>query len=593
VAADPAERKLAAILSADVVGYSRLMAEDEAGTVRTLTDYREQIAVLVRQHRGRVVDSTGDNLLADFPTATDAVECAVEIQRVLSARNAALAAERKMEFRIGVHLGEVRVEGDRIYGDGVNIAARLEGLAEAGGICVSGTVHEQIQRKLEFGYDDLGRQDLKNIPDPVQAYRILLESEAGIPLESLPGMDELTVPGFGGRPAIAVLPFDNLSGDPEQEYFVDGIVEELITGLSRWRRFPVIARNSSFAYKGKPVDIKRVSAELGVRYAVEGSVRKAGDRVRITAQLIDATTGAHVWAERYDRELTDIFALQDEITEAIAAAMYPELQRHEWKRAAQREPEDLDAYELVMRGWWHIQQYNKNDNVAARLILQRAAEWNPKSSSAFVGLAWAHYLAVVFQWSDSADQSIAEANKAARRSVELNAANPAAHIVLGQAYSLAGQPQEELAALQRAVELNPSDFFGYASLADCLAGQGRAEEAIGHLEKAMRLSPRDPMKWYFFHVLGKVHLAAGRYEESIEWQKRCVGANPRFPASLGFLAAGYAHLGRMNEARTTLEELLRRMPGLSVSAMERWHVSAAPDFVERYRDGLRKAGLKE
>jgi adenylate cyclase len=414
------------------------------------------------------------------------------------------------------------VEGDRLYGDGVNIAARLEGLAKPGALCISGAVHEQVQRKLDLGYEDLGRQELKNLPDAVQAYGVRLESKVGIPMENLPGMNELTVPGFGGRPAIAVLPFDNLSGDPDQEYFVDGIVEELITGLSRWRRFPVIARNSSFAYKGKSIDIKQLSAELGVRYAVEGSVRKADDRVRITAQLIDATSAAHVWAEHYDRELRDIFTLQDEITEAIAAAMYPELQRYEWKRAAQREPEDLDAYEHVMRGWWYIQQYNKQDNAEARSIFHRAVELNPKSSGAYAGLAWAHYLAVVFQWGAVADQSIAQLNRAARRSVELNAENPSGHIALGQAYSLAGQPQEELAALQRAIELNPSNSFAHAALADCLVGQGRSEEGIRHLEKSMRLSPRDPLKWYCFHVLGKVDFGAERYEENVEWQKRSI-----------------------------------------------------------------------
>ena len=363
------KRKLTAILSADVVGYSRLMADDESATIRTLGDYREEIAVLIRQHRGRVVDTAGDSLLAEFPTATDAVSCAVEIQGVLKVRNAAVLQDRRMEFRVGVHLGEVRVEGDRIYGDGVNIAARLEALAEPGGICISRTVHDQVESKLDLRCKDLGEQSLKNIPKPVPVFRVRIGAEpgaakaeprprsrvlvvAGVLLVLVAGSwalwnlagdrstspeaaiseerltaEELSVPGFSGAPAIAVLPFDNLSGDPEQEYFADGMAEDLITRISAWRWFPVIARNSSFVYKGQAVDVKQVSRELGVRYVVEGSVRKGGDRVRISAQLIDATTGHHVWAETYDRELRDIFAVQDEITDSIVMAIRPELRR--------------------------------------------------------------------------------------------------------------------------------------------------------------------------------------------------------------------------------------------------------------------------
>ncbi|MBW1686872.1 MAG: adenylate/guanylate cyclase domain-containing protein, partial [Deltaproteobacteria bacterium] len=382
---DGIERRLAAILCVDAVGYSRLMAEDEVATVRTLEAYREEMAALVRQHHGRVVDSPGDNLLAEFPSATEAVGCAVELQRVFEARNRARPAERRMAFRMGVHLGEVMAEGERIYGDGVNIAARLEGLAEPGGICISGAVHEQVESKLEAGFQDLGQQSLKNIPKPVRAFRVDTGSEAGTP-QSVPrsgrrallaagvllllvvaGLqvwrlergrsgapeaaapeaplsdEELTVPGFSGAPAIAVLAFDNLSGDPEQEYFADGIAEDLITRLSGWRWFPVIARNSSFTYKGQAVDVKQVSRELGVRYLVEGSVRKWGDRVRISAQLIDATSGHHLWAETYDRELRDIFALQDEITLAVVSAIRPELHRAERGRTLRKRPQNLDA----------------------------------------------------------------------------------------------------------------------------------------------------------------------------------------------------------------------------------------------------------
>jgi adenylate cyclase len=439
MAADPVERKLAAILSADVVGYSRLMAEDEQATIRTLTDYREEIAMLVRQHRGRVVDSPGDNVLAEFPTALDAVHCATEIQRSLYVRNIDLPAERRMEFRVGVHLGDVAVEGDRLYGDGVNIAARLEGLAEASGICISATVHEQVESKLPLAYTDIGEQQVKNIPKPVRAYRVRVEPAvaapkaesrarsralllggilvllgvAGVlfwrfsatPPSTIAADERFTVPGFGGRPAIAVLPFDNLSGDPEQEYFADGLTEDLITRLSTGGTFPVIARNSSFTYKGKAVDVKQVSRELGVRYVVEGSVRKADDRIRISAQLIEATTGHHVWAETYDRELRDIFALQDEITGAIGASMGRGLWRAEAERGARQGTQDLGSYDYIMRGWWHFQRRTKEDNAQARVLFQRAAELDPRAAEAFSGLAWTHWFDILLQWTDSPSAS--------------------------------------------------------------------------------------------------------------------------------------------------------------------------------------------
>jgi TolB-like protein/class 3 adenylate cyclase len=349
-----AERKLAAILSADVVGYSRLMAEDEAGTIRTVTAYREQIATLVREHRGRVVDSPRDNLLAEFPTALDAVQAAVEIQRVIGARNADLPAERRMEFRIGVHLGDVAIEGGRIYGDGVNIAARLEGIAEAGGICTSATVYEQVERKLDLGFEDLGKKEVKNIAKPVRVYRVALQSPAAereTPSRRRPavaGLVALVLVGLGsfalwracgegnlfdGRPMIAVLRFCSLSGEAEQ-YLADGMAEDLITRLSNWGRYPVIARNSSFTFDGCAADMRHISEELGARYVVEGSLRKAGDQIRVTAQLIDAATGAHVWAETYDREYQDIFAIQDEVTEKIASSIVPGLRQSEIERAA-------------------------------------------------------------------------------------------------------------------------------------------------------------------------------------------------------------------------------------------------------------------
>jgi adenylate cyclase len=621
------ERKLAAILSADVVGYSRLMAEDEAGTIRTLTDYREAIRTLVEQHHGRVVDAPGDNLLAEFPNALDAVQCAVEIQGVLRVRNQSLPEPRRMLFRIGVHLGDITLEGERVYGDGVNIAARLEGLAEPGGICISATVQEQVESKFDVGFEDLGEQEVKNIPRPVRVYRIRTEAGA-VPTASVPRRrhravwaggvvvilvaaalagwrilaptpdetaaiaEEFTVPGFGGAPAIAVLPFDNLSGDPDQEYFADGIAEDLITRLSRLGSFPVIARNSTFTYKGQAVDVKQVSRELGAHYVVEGSVRKAGGSIRISAQLIDGTSGHHVWAQTYDRELRDVFALQDEITEAIVLSIRPELLKSELVRAARKEPRNLDAYDLAMRGWWHMSKLTREENATARSLFERAIELDPESSRAFTGLAYTHWNDTAFQWSDTPAESVSELIRAAQRSVALDADNATAQVVLSLAYLRARQPDEMIAAAERAVDLDPSYAIAHAWLGSFLAGQGRLEEALANAEKAIRLSPRDPFRWFYFFTSASVHFQARRYGDAVEWARRSIRGNPRFPYSRATLAASYAHLGRGDEARAAVEELLRVQPGFSLAFVRENSVGPSPGL-DHYLDGLRKAGLKE
>jgi adenylate cyclase len=591
--AHPIERKLAAILSADVVGYSRLMAEDEDATVRTLNAYREEIGLLVRQHRGRVVDTAGDSVLAEFPTATEAVRCGVEIQGSLAVRNAALAPERRMEFRIGLHLGEVRAEGDRIYGNGVNVAARLEGLAEPGGICISAMVYKQIESKLNLRCDDLGDQSLKNISTQVRVYRIRLEPEGVGKDVTLPGMEALTVPGFGGLPAIAVLPFDNLSGDPEQEYFADGIAEDLITRLSSWREFPVIARNSSFAYKGKPVDVKQVSRELGVRYVVEGSVRKSGERIRISAQLVDATTGHHVWAERYDREMRDIFALQDEITERIVGSMNPELLRVEEERAVRKETQNLDAWECVARGRWHSWRYTREDNSSARSLFERATELDPHFAVAFSQLAIVHLVDGYFQWTDSPDRSFAEMTKAAQRSVALDDKNPVGQLVLGWTCMATGQRDKMIGALERAIQIAPSFATAYGVLGLTLSWGGRTDEGIENLKKAMRLSPYDPLMFFFFLGMSIAHFALEEYEEAADWAQRSVQRGPADPAAYRYLAASYAHLDRIDEARGALREMFSLDPKFSLDADRVILSTADPAFVERLFDGLRKAGLKE
>jgi adenylate cyclase len=624
VASDPADRKLAAILSADVVGYSRLMAEDEAETVRTLTAYRDIVSMLVQQHRGRVVDSPGDNLLAEFPTATDAVEAAAEIQRVIQARNATVPVQRMMEFRIGVHLGEVRTEGERIYGDGVNIAARLEGLAEAGGICISDMVHQQVRHKLELTYEDLGEKEVKNIPEPIQAYQV--RPETGVATQKVepragpwallvagavvllvvagslvwrlstttrsiaPSDEQFSVPGFGGAPAIAVLPFEDMSRDGDQEYFADGIAEDLITRLSAQRGFPVIARNSSFVYKGKAVDVKQVSRELGARYLVEGSVRKAGDRVRVSAQLIESTTGHHVWAETYDRELRDIFAVQDEITAAIVAAMSPELQEFEWRRLVRQEPRNLDAYDRMARGMWHLRQPGRDENARARSLFEQAIELDPSSAGAFAGLALTHFNDVQYQWTSAPDRSISELRRAAQRSVALDPRLSQGQLIMAFAHQLVGERDDMIGAVERAIEVNPSNALGHAVLGLYLSQTGRPEETFPHIERAMRLSPRDPAFWLFFYSEATAHFGLRQYERTAERMQRSLRHRPDYFLSWGILAASQAHLGRLDDARSALGEVLRLQPELSEASLERFFVYADRDWFERFVDGLRRAG---
>jgi adenylate cyclase len=410
---------------------------------------------------------------------------------------------------------------------------------------------------------------------------------------SPPGLDPLTVPGFGGRPAIAVLPFDNLSGDPDQEYFADGIAEDLITRLSAWRDFPVIARNSSFTYKGKPVDVKQVSRELGARYVVEGSVRRSEDRVRIAAQLIDATTGAHVWAETYDRELREIFTLQDEITDAIVASMHPQLEHYESERAVRQEPQDLGAWELAQRGWWYLNRLTKEDNRKALSFIERAIELDPNFLWAYYALAMTHYTEIFYSWTDDAAQSIDEIIQAAGKAVSLDDKDPFAQFALGMGYSLTGQRDKTIAAGELAVQLGPSSSIAHHLLGVMLAMTGRPEQGIASIEKAMRLSPRDPWMWDFLAAVAIAHFAAGRYEEAVEWARRSLQRKPDYIWSLDTLAASLAHLGRVDEARSAVEQSLQTTPDHSIATLRLVYGTADADLLERLIDALRKAGLPE
>jgi adenylate cyclase len=577
------KRKLAAILSADVKGYSRLMGEDEDATVRTLTAYREVIAALIKKHRGRVVDSPGDNLLAEFASVVDAVRCAVGIQEELKVKNAELPENRKMAFRIGINLGDVIEEGDRIYGDGVNIAARVEGLAGGGGICISGTAYDHVENKLPLEYEYWGEQTVKNISKPVRVYRVRTEAEAAVPKVS----GELELPD---KPSIAVLPFVNMSGDPEQEYFSDGMTEEIITALSKVPRLFVIARNSTFTYKGKPVKVQKVAEDLGVRYVLEGSVRKAGDRVRITAQLIDAITGHHLWAERYDRELKNVFALQDEITMKILTGLQCELTEGEQACVLGKGTENYEAYVKILQGREHIYRMNKEGNVLARQSFEEAITLDPEFAVAYTYLAWTYLLELLIGLSDSPEQSMARAIEFAQKALALDDSLADAHALSGSIYLVQRQWEKAVAEGERSVALNPNSADNIGLLGMTLYSVGRPEEAIVLFEKATRLNPMPP-DW-LLENLATAYRMTGRYEEAIAEFKRVLHRNPDYLSAWLNLAVIYSMLGRGKETRAAVAQVLRLDPKFSLEHYAKTLTYKNQSESERLIDALHNAGLK-
>jgi len=580
------KRKLTAILSADVVGYSSLMDDNEAETIRTLKNYCSAITTLIGHNRGRVVDIVGDNLLAEFNSAVDAVNCGTEIQRELAQRNKELPDNRKMEFRIGINVGDVVEENGRIYGDGVNIAARIEGLANAGGICLSGGVYDQIENKLDLAYADLGEHKVKNIARPIRVYAIKMTSDV---TESKMGKKHEPP----AKPSIAVLPFLNMSGDIEQEYFSDGITEDIIAALSKFRWFFVIARNSTFTYKGKAIEVKQVAEDLGVRYVLEGSVRKAGKKVRITAQLIDAPTGYHVWAERYDRDLEDIFAVQDEITHNIVRSVGPEFISAEMKRAQRKDALNLDVWDYIMRASSHHGRYTKKDAAEAQRLLNKAIELDPMSSDAFCLLAFTHLMQVQFGWSESTAKSIKEAEEAAKKAVSIDDRDAWAHTALGLVDLISKRYEDAICRLENAIDLNPNLANAYGAVGQALALAGEYETAVTHINKAIRLSPHDPFIVYWFGHLGLAAFADEHYEDACYWGRKTIQQNPMFPGGHRLVAASCGQLGRTQEAASELKELLILMPGMTADDVRKQVPFKKPSHMERYIEGLRKAGLKK
>jgi adenylate cyclase len=624
------KRKLAAILSADVEGYSRLMDDDEEATVRTLTSYRTAIADLVQQFRGRVVDTPGDNILADFISVVDAVNCAVEIQRELAERNAELPYNRKMAFRIGINLGDVIEEEGRIYGDGVNIAARVEGMAEAGGICISGRAYDQVANKLGLEYENLGEHQVKNISTPIRVYRVLSYPGAAahrviqakkvvrhkwriiaIALSvimilaiaavaiwenyfHLPHVEmvaaEDKVFNLPKGPKVAVLPFDNMSGDPEQDYLSDGLTENIITGLSGYPKLFVIARHSSFFYKGKSVNVQQIAKELGVRYMIEGSVQKTENRLRITVQLIDAVAGHHMWAEKYDRDLNDIFEIQDEITMQVIRALAVELTEGNQFRTRLKRPGNIEAFIKLLKALELWRQSNKEDNVHARQLIKESIQSDPQQPESYLIMALT-YLDDIWYGSESPLFSFAQASKNLKKAMTLDNNNSDAFIVLSYLLTMKRDHEEAIAAAKQAITLNPSAADAYFGLGIAFFFSSKPKEALDYLKKAIRLNPMPPSDYYL--ILGHCYRGLERFAEALEVYKKAVEIAPgNIYAHLG-LAVLYIFMGRDHEARAAASQVLSIDPDFSVNAVRKASPHKDRDGEESYYEAARKAGLPD
>jgi adenylate cyclase len=581
-------------MAADVASYSRLMGADEECTLGKLKALRKALVdPKIVEHRGRIVKTTGDGMLVEFASAVDAARCAVEIQRDMAAQNVDVPQDSRIEFRIGVHVGDIIIDDNDIFGDGVNIAARLEGIAEPGGVCISDDAHRQIRGKVDFSYNDMGLQTLKNIIEPMRAWRMRLGGDAIslLPLNSSAVPNQALV--LPDKPSIAVLAFQNMSGDVEQEYFADGIAEDIITALSKSRWLFVIARNSSFTYKGHAVDIKQIGRELGVRYVLEGSVRKAGHRLRITGQLVEAATGTHLWAERYDRALEDIFAVQDEITHSIIGAIAPGILAAEIQRSQGKETAELGQWERLMRAHWHIRRFTPEDSDEAIRLLDELLRRQPDNAMALADLAFSLHFAALFGWTDAPAEAKARISQAARRAVASDEQDAAAHTSLGIHELFSGQHDNAIRRLQRAIDLDPNSTFARGYLGTAYAFSGECDPAIENVQEAMRLSPRDFLMVVWFTVSSWAYLSADKFEQAADCAKRAIDCNPAFPDAHGTFAAASAHLGNMADARAGLDEFMRLMPGLTAGDERLIRPFRRPADRERFLDGMRKAGLPE
>jgi len=629
------KRKLAAILNADVKGYSRLMQEDEEATIRTITEYREIITEQIKHHEGRVVDSPGDNVLAEFASVVDALKCAVQIQKEIAERNVYLPENRKMEFRIGVNLGDVAEEGNRIYGDGVNVAARIESLADPGGICISRTAYDQVRKKLELGFEYLGEHAVKNIDEPVRVYRVLTAPEhagrvigektaagkkwrrlayaAVVCLIVVAGgltawniylqkskrvnpaaIDKMAFP-LPDKPSIAVLPFDNMSGDPGQEYIADGFSENIITALSNNPYMFVIARNSTFTYKGKAVKVKQVSEDLGVRYVLEGSIQKSGDRLRVSAQLIDALKGHHLWANRYDRKMKDLFAIQDEITKEIAIALQVELTSGEQARVWHK-TDSIEAWGYCTKASAHFTRFTREDNAKAKELFAQAIKLDPRYAFAWTMLAWTHLMEVWIGYSSFPAESLKKAFELGSKAAQIDQNHPEVHMLFANLYLTQKKFDQALAEGEKAIALGPNNAEDHYLFSRLLLKTGRSEEAVLMAQKAIRLHPYCPAR--YLSVLATSYFAAGRYEEAMAKYEEFLKRDDKDPfwtffAHL-FMTSACVRLEREEHARKHAEEALKLNPRTSIESLRKYFSGFKyPEMMDPVLDDLKKAGIPE
>ena len=582
------QRRLAAIVSADVVGYSRLVEADEGGTLAALRAHRaELIDPLTAEHGGRIVKTMGDGLLLEFPSVVGAVKCSIAVQLGMAARNTEIGKDRRLTFRVGINLGDIAIDGDDIHGDGVNVAARLQEACTPGGLALSGVAHESLGSLVDAHFADGGRQQFKNIAREIQVWRWSLEVQADTAADDAP----LALPD---KPSIAVLAFDNMSGDPEQEFFADGIAEDVITALSRFRSLFVIARNSSFTYKGRAVDIAQVARELGVRYVVEGSVRKAGNRVRITAQLIDATSGNHLWADRFDGGLDDVFDLQDQITEQIVVAVEPEIGARERARARRKPPGNLDAWEHVQRGLSHYYRFNESDRTEAIRLFREAVALDPEFAAAHVYLADALRPSFAMGKAELTATAAAEARAAAEKALSLDPNEAMAHFVLARLHIGVGEIEMGISESRTAIAINPNFARGHYGLGWAhYFGFGEAEQALPHLDTALRLSPRDPLRWMTLMVKGSALRFLGRHDEAVaHCRQSCQVPNVGYLPYMN-LAGALAEAGQKSEARAAADKAMQLRPALSIDLIRDQLVRLHETPLKSLLDALRKAGCRE